>query len=349
MSDERTHVPTKRRRQLAREHGQVAFSPELTGAVGLLGAIVLLGSIGADLALRLTTLMRASFTNDPEFAIDATNVSRLIFDSCATVFAPLALLLIGVVAVLVLSHQLQVGGLLAPALLAPDFARLWKLGSPDEMTTRAANGARSLLKVAAILGVCSWSIWLDAPAHARWGMMDARGLLSEVGRLVISTSYRLACVLLGLGIIEFALRYRSLENALRQSREEQREDQKAIDGDPAVRRRRLQTARAAFANPAEALAGASLVVTAPGGLTVVLGGGPPPRKRVLIRASARGLAGWTLRRHADRFGLRCVESARLARRLSQPAMRTERMSPDDCAELEQLWTIAATRPDANNS
>ncbi len=53
MSEDRTQPPSKRRRQLARQQGQVAHSPELTAAAGWLAAVVLLGVLGDDLALGL--------------------------------------------------------------------------------------------------------------------------------------------------------------------------------------------------------------------------------------------------------------------------------------------------------
>ena len=62
MSEDRTQPPSKRRRQLARQQGQAAHSPELTAAGGWLAAVVLLGALGDDLALGLTRLVRSSLT-----------------------------------------------------------------------------------------------------------------------------------------------------------------------------------------------------------------------------------------------------------------------------------------------
>ena len=50
MSEDRTQPASKRRRQLAREQGQAAHSPELTAAAGWLVAVLLLGFWGGDLA-----------------------------------------------------------------------------------------------------------------------------------------------------------------------------------------------------------------------------------------------------------------------------------------------------------
>ena len=63
MSEDRTQPPSKRRRQLAREQGQAAHSPELTAAGGWLVAVLLLGFRGGELVQGLTGLMRGAFRN----------------------------------------------------------------------------------------------------------------------------------------------------------------------------------------------------------------------------------------------------------------------------------------------
>ena len=54
---DKTEAPTPRRREEAREQGQVARSPDLAAAVLLLGALLLLRWTGADLAAALRVLV----------------------------------------------------------------------------------------------------------------------------------------------------------------------------------------------------------------------------------------------------------------------------------------------------
>ncbi len=70
MSEDRTQPPSKRRRQLAREQGQVAHSPELTSAAGWLAAVVLLGVMGDDLVLGMIKLVSGSLTDPPVASVD---------------------------------------------------------------------------------------------------------------------------------------------------------------------------------------------------------------------------------------------------------------------------------------
>ena len=118
--------------------------------------------------------------------------------------------------------------------------------------------------------------------------------------------------------------------------EEQREDQRAMEGDPALRARRRRLARAWNGDPGEILAGASLVLTGPAGLTLVLAGGPPPR-RVASRWAARGIAGARVRRSAEARKLPLVDAPDLARRLAHRRAPGLALPADALAELAALW------------
>ncbi len=116
-----------------------------------------------------------------------------------------------------------------------------------------------------------------------------------------------------------------------------------MEGDPALRARRRQLARSWRGDPAEALAGASLLLTGPSGLTVVLGGGPPPH-RVSVRSILSGAAGTRLRLAAATRKLPAVDAADLAVRLASRRPPSLPPTPEQLAELAALWPVAAATP-----
>lgn len=344
MSEERTQAPSRRRRELARQRGLVARSPELTAAVGLLAAVVLLGAWGGDLSAALVRLVREPLE---------AGVGNLVLDaragawvdrmraSAAAVALPLGAIVGGVVLAMVAAHQVQTGGLWAPGLLAPDPARLWagSGGAPGERLTRGLWG---LLRAAALVAVAVWAIRADLPAMAALQRLEGPSLARAAAAVLKGFAYALGLTLLALGLVDFAWQYRRLEARLRLSPEEHREEQRSADGDPEVRARRLRQARDRLSGPREALAGAALVVTGPGPLAVLLGGDPPPG-RVTIRLTARGASAASLRRAAGRTGLPCVESPRLARWFAEartggtgPA-RGPTLPAELAAELAAAW------------
>src|SRR5262245_31697480 len=108
MSEDRTQPPSKRRRQLAREQGQVAHSPELTAAAGWLTALAMLGFRGAGLAEGLVALSRSPLVGAPVVWVDAPGLVAHFRGQVMAVASPLGLILAGFAAGAVAAHQLQV-------------------------------------------------------------------------------------------------------------------------------------------------------------------------------------------------------------------------------------------------
>ena len=119
------------------------------------------------------------------------------------------------------------------------------------------------------------------------GRSRGTGAGASAGHVVLQLARILAAALLVLGVIDYALRYRRFEAMLRTTTQEQREDRRVIEGDPAARAQRRRISREFRAHSPDVLTGASLILGGTAGLTLVLGGGPPPR-RVTIRTVAKG-------------------------------------------------------------
>ena len=334
MSEDRTQAPTKRRRQLAKERGQVARSPELTAAVGLLATVALLGAFGGDLVAALVAAVRAPWLGEAPTGIDLATAVGGVRRLALSVARPLGAILGGVVVAIVAAHQAQVGGLWAPGLLAPDPARLW--GGGAGLGSRVARGAWALAKVGIIAVVAAWAVRSNLPAFARLGTLDGPGMARAVGGLMRGMAFTIGAAILALGLIDHAWQTARLEVLLRTTPEEHREDQRAIEGDPALRSRRQRIARSWRTDPREALAGAALVLTG-GGLAIVLAGGGSPRgpRRAAIRLVARGPSAARIRQEADRAGVPQIDAPDLARRLAcSPGLAP---TPQLAAELAAIW------------
>ena len=334
MSEDRTEAPSKRRRLLAREQGQVARSPELTTAVGLAAATALLGLWGDDLAGALIGLIRQPWADGLPMTAGVAAVSDHVRGAAASVLGPGLGILGGSALAATLAHQAQVGGLFLPGMLAPNPGRFAAWGGPD-LATRFERGAWSLAKAAAVVAVGVVLVRVGLDDLHRLGRLAPGPMALAIAGRVRTTLGALAVTGLVLGLADFALQHRRLEGLLRMTPDQHREDQRAADGDPALRSRRRRMARAWRGDAPELFAGASLVVTGPKGLAVVLAGGPPPR-RVTVRSSAQGAAGATLFRAAKRAGLTPVESPDLAVRLAR--LGSPVVPPELWRDANGIWT-----------
>jgi flagellar biosynthetic protein FlhB len=318
MSEDRTQPPSKRRRQLAREQGQAVHSPELTAACGWLVAVLLLGYRGGDLVQGLTGLMRGSFNNSPVVLVDHSALLSDIRGAILSVLLPLGTIITGFWAGAFAAHQLQVRGLWTPSLIAPAPERLWLPGRGDGLSAGFEKIGWAVLKAVILVTVSIWAIRAEWSALQRLSAMEFPALAEAAGDALLQSALPLAIVLMIVGVADYGLRHLRFESMLMTTAEEQREDQRVMEGDLSLRSKRRRLVRAWRGDAPELLAGARLVVIGPAGLTLVLAGGPPSRP-VTVRTAAQGNTGLQLRRSATATRLPLVEAPELARRLARHA------------------------------
>ena len=336
MSEEdRTQAPSKARLQQARERGQVAHSAELTGAAVLLAVTVALGAFGEPLVEAFLHAIRDSWTTREPLNLDPQSFVDHLRATTLSVFWPLCGTLFTAVAAGILAHQAQVQGLFSPGLIAPDIGRLWNVGA-EELSAKLVRGLWSLAKSTLVLIVAGCFIQSRQEALLRLGSLGISAMAHGWASALRELTLALALTTLALGLLDFAWRHQRFGAMLRLSPAESREDQKAAEGDPAVRSRRLRQAKAWRGDSPELLAGVSRVVVGPGGLIVLLTGGPPPKK-INVRSSAKGSTGTTLRKSAERLKVPRIEHASMARRLAM--LRDPRVPAELLDELATVWDL----------
>jgi flagellar biosynthetic protein FlhB len=340
MPEDRTQPPSNRRRQLAREQGQAAHSPELTAACGWLVAILLLGWSGGGLARGLVGLTRDALGTNPAVWTDIPALVDLLRSQVFRLIVPLGTTIAGFAAGALVAHQLQVRGLWAVPLLAPDPARLWAPGRGVGIAAGFERIAWSVLKAVVLVSVSFWVIRAEWSELQRLSTREFPTLVGPVGQALLWPATVLAAVLLVVGLADFGLRFMRFEAMLRTTPEEQREDQRIMEGDLSLRARRRRLARAWRGDAPELLTGGTLLVCGSGGLTVVLSGGPPPR-RVVVRTAAQGNTGLQLRRSNQSTRLPELDAPDLARRLAlsaSPGSLTPQALPLELMnELSRIW------------
>ena len=334
MSEEdRTQAPSKARLQQVRERGQAAHSAELTGAAVLLAVALALGAFGEPLVEAFLHAIRDSWTAREPLSLNQQSFVDHLRATSVALLVPLCGTLLAGVAAGIVAHQSQVQGLLSPSLIAPDVGRLWNVGA-EELSAKLVRGLWSVAKSTLLVVVAGCFIQSRQETLLRLGSLGisamAHGWAVALRELILA----LALTTLALGLLDFAWRRQRFAAMLRMSPAESREDQKAAEGDPTLRSRRLRQAKAWRGDSPELLAGASRVVVGPGALIVILAGGPPPKK-INVRSSAKGSTGTLLRKSAARLKIPVIEHASMARRLA--TLRDPRVPAELLDELATAW------------
>jgi len=233
----KTEKATPRRRQKAREKGQVARSKELSSALAL-------GSVVAVLAWQMghapsawTTFFRN--TLDSAASGNLEPGSPLFFWSSIEVFRWIVPCMLAAWTAAFLGGVGQGGLVIATEPLIPNFERLSparKLGQIFSITS-VASLLKSLIPFAAIAYVgiaCLEANWRNM---IQASFLDVKGFAHLVGAMVLQFLWKTAAILLLWTGVDYFLNWRKIENDLKMSRQDLREEVKDTEGNPQIKGR----------------------------------------------------------------------------------------------------------------
>jgi flagellar biosynthesis protein FlhB len=270
---DKTEAPTPRRLQEAREKGQVARSPDLAAAVGLLAGMLLLHWYGGAIVKGFAEMMQSALALDhvaTEGVLALDQGWRFVLRHAASILAPVFLIFIVVGVVINLA---QVGFIFSAQPLTPSLDKISPIHGFQRLFSRrtAVRLVMGLGKVLIIAVVAYITIRKDLPqiiAICRLEYLDA---VSQASHLVFVLGLRLSAVLLILALIDYAFQKYQMWQDLRMSKEEVREELKRMEGDPIMRQRRRRVARQLAAQRmSQAVPKADVVITNPTELAIAL-------------------------------------------------------------------------------
>jgi flagellar biosynthetic protein FlhB len=248
---ERTHDPTPRRRQQARDAGHVAHSRDLATAVLLLGALGLLVVNGLSLVEFLVDLLKNGLSGGAwqAWIAAASRGERPIVSQWNALMPALTRLLAPVLAgtlvVAVAVHLLQSGFLFRPQRIVPDLSRASPLAGWRRIVS-GANAARVVLgiaKVGVVAGVAFGGLWSQRDELVQLAALDATRVATQAWEICWWTAAQIGVALLLLAVVDWGFERWQLERDLRMTPQEIREETRELEGDRQTRSRRQELAR----------------------------------------------------------------------------------------------------------
>lgn len=242
-SEDRTQPASERRLQKAREDGNVAISKELS-PLAVLGAATLVIVMSGPAMVRglgrnLALLLEQAHSLDPIQALRMA-ASDVLYSAVGFVFAALVA---GSLAVL-----LQTGFMVSGASLKFDASRISPGRGLKRMLGPSAllETGKSLLKVVAVGAACWWALAGALPGMPASFGWDADALLERTTRMVVQVLLAMLGAQAVIAVLDTVRAHLRHAGSLRMSRQEQRDEHRESEGDPAVkgRIRRIRLARA---------------------------------------------------------------------------------------------------------
>jgi flagellar biosynthetic protein FlhB len=310
--DNKTERATPRRRERAREKGQVARSRDLSAACAALAATMILAHQMAHFPQAWRGFLRDCLDGAVSGNLRMDGLPPFLAHSGMFMATAAALGLGWLVAV---SSALAQGGVvLAPSALMPTASRISpgaKLG--QIFSASALRGLlKSLLPAAAVTYLAvsclrrDWLHLMTLPGRSSHGVLGfAADRIFEVG-------WKASLVLLAWAVIDYCFERQHLESGLRMSRQELVDEYKETEGNPAVkariRRLQRQVRRRQMLDDTKR---AAVVITNPTEYAIALEYGPDMAAPVVV-AKGRNLFAAEIKQIARWQGIPLVENPPLA-------------------------------------
>jgi flagellar biosynthetic protein FlhB len=241
---DKTEAATPRRREEAREQGQVAKSADLTAAALLLGFLLLMNSFGEGLLKALRIMMESFLSADAFSDLHTRGIGMMIGRAIAAAGMAVMPLLLGGFIIAVVMNLVQVGLFFNPQRLMPNFGIL----NPGRGFGRLFSGegivhlVLNLLKLGLVLSV-AWSAIkgrFDQVLHAQ--QLDCAAAFKLGAGIVYSIGMRIALLLLVLALLDYAYQRYKHEQEMKMTKQEIKEEMRRMEGDPKIKQRRRQIA-----------------------------------------------------------------------------------------------------------
>lgn len=324
--DQKTEEATPRKREEAREEGQVAMSTELMAAImlvaGFAGLLVGGGAIGESIGGYIRYSLR-TISEDALAEIDVPDAAAILTALMANVVRSTSFVLAPVVLVGLIAGFGQVGFRLAPKAIEPKLSKLNPVKGLGRLFGRRSwvRTGLSLLKLAAIGATVAAITWFQLPGVLRMADGELGPILAGIGHVALRATAGGLVAIVAIAILDLVFQRFQHEQDLRMTKQEIKDEHKTTEGDPLVRGRiRAMQREASRRRMMADVPKATVVVTNPDHFAVALAyargegeGSADAAPRVLAKGA--DAVAQRIKAIAREAGVHCHEDVPLARAL----------------------------------
>ncbi len=310
----KTEQATPKRKNKAREQGQVARSRELPGVFALAAVAGVTALMAPSAITHWTSLYRNTLY---AASGDLESNGPVLFWSAFEVMRWIVPILMAGMTCSVLSGLAQGGVNFAPEALTPKFDRFNPVSKLGQIFSPLglSNLLKSLLPFSAILWIAVNAVRSHWETMTHASSLGLRPFASFVGSMVLELTWKSGLVLLAWSAVDYFLTLRKMDSDMKMTKQEVREEYKETDGNPVIKSRIRQLQRAMRKKQSlKAAATATVIVTNPTHFAVALKyemDMPAP----IVVAKGRDLLAEKIKQLARDNGIMLVENRPLAQAL----------------------------------
>ena len=325
----RSEKATPRRRQEAREKGQVARSVEVNSALVLLAALTAFRFAGPYMVDSVNQMAVFTFQNmNTSFGME--NVTTMAVFYLWQVFKIIVPVLAAVLLVGLLINYLQIGVLLTLKPLTPKFNNINPISGFQKLFSRRSGieFLKSMLKLFLIGWIAYVGVKAALPQLVPTMDMQGAEPLKFVGSLTMKILNWILLALGALALLDYLYQKWEYEESLKMTKQEIKDEFKQSEGDPMIKARIRQIQREmARRRMFEAVPRADVVITNPTHVAVALEYKAGMQAPVVLAKGERVIAE-RIKEMAKRHRIPIIENPPLARALLKQCPVGMPISPD---------------------
>jgi flagellar biosynthetic protein FlhB len=242
---EKTLPASGQKIQRAREEGNIARSQDLSSGIALAIALLAVVLFGQGMMETMLAAGRYYIENAPDLVPERQSL-RVIAASGLWIVAlcvgPVALVMLGTG---LLANVLQVGFLMTTKPLVPKLSRINPISGFQKFFSLRSlvELVKSILKLVLVIAVVWFAVRNRLDDVLQLMTMSPAGIVGGVSTLVFAVWWRIAAVMVILGMFDYGYqRWQHLQD-LRMTHQEARQESKELEGDPHIKRRVRQLQR----------------------------------------------------------------------------------------------------------
>jgi flagellar biosynthetic protein FlhB len=313
-----TEAPTPRRREQARDEGQVVFSTDLLAAVTMLAACLILMWTGEGLAKRMMDSFRQWFTDVPSSEWESWHVSIGARWLSVELVTMCGILVIGLMAIGLAFGFAQVGFHISFQALAIKWERVLPENGFSRIVSMESGirGMLSAAKVSLLMIVAVILLWMKRSQLSIQNFSTVKSVASAGWNLGLGICISLAGITIGLALVDYLIKWFRHEQSLMMTREEIKQEHKDDTGDPHLKaaiRRKQREARKQMST--KDVSKATVVLKNPTHLAIAIQYEPGKMRAPKVVAKGAGLFAQNIIKIANEHGVPVLERKPLARAL----------------------------------
>jgi flagellar biosynthetic protein FlhB len=336
-----TEKATPKRKREARERGQIARSQDIGGSAIFLAIVIalhagFLGAVNAGAQAFMVALGHAGSHEE----LTTRSVGGMFISALMPYTPLLAMAFASAVVLAVVANVLQFGLLFSPQLVAPKFSKLNPLAGVKRLffsPQTLVQLAKQLMKLAIVVLICWFGVkdnltMLYALAHA-----SPHDIIVSIEGIVFWIGVKVGALLLILGLADYIWERRRLEQSLKMTKTEIKDEHKQSEGNPeakgALRQRQRAMARKRMM---AAVPKATVVVTNPTHYAVALEWDDLKMDAPILTAKGADLIAKRIRELAKEHNIPILENPPLARTLYAKVELDSPVPPDMYSAVAQI-------------